>query len=236
MERSRPAGEYDWELWRSRVHNERGTLGIFPAVYAAFGERPEEATALLKAILMSTDRHSRPALERDPAILTFLQAWGRVDDELSRFAMDFLLNKDARYGDVDFYLGLLKSNPSFPELRTGLWPVLERSIANAGLLLEVLWLAYGRDDALADALLERAKGRTSGKELKPYLEFLAANQGWPRCRTLVQEIGDFADEHPALAERDCGELLRQLYVGLGLERTGPGSGAVPRREPGLLDE
>jgi hypothetical protein len=178
----------------------------------AFREFPDEATSLLKAILTSTDRHSRPAFERDPAVLTFLQAWDRVDHEVSRFAMDFLLTKDARYGDVNFYLALLESNLSFPELKTGLWRVLERGIANARLLLEVLWLAYGRDGAVADALLERAQSKTSEKELKPYLEFLAGNQGWSRCGALVKEITSF------------------------LELTQQKSEAVFKCKPGLLDE
>ncbi len=236
LDRTRSAAVYDWDLWRTRLHREKQISGIFPAIYLAFDQYPEEATALLKEVLKTDDRETGPVFARDRAILSFLQARGRIDDEISRLAMNFLLTKDERYDDPNFYLALLKSNLTFPELKAGLWLVFERGGPKPALLLEILWLAYGGDTPLAEAFLARVKAKTRQDEVERYLAFLEANSLWPPCRDLVAAISELVAQEPALGELRNKDILKRLRVQFHLDTVRPGRSVKPRHKPGLLDE
>ena len=227
-----PAGEVavDWDLWRRRVTVEHSVDGIFPEVYVRYESNPAAARELLEAALL--DPQCGDSLYHNGVsgaqILRFLQGQQALDDDLCRYCLSWVLEKDGRWGDPNLYLSVLEARPDFPPLREELWLLFQdrRKIAslNPVLLRELLALVHGGDEEAGRELAARLGRQVHPAGAAPYLAFLCANLLWEPAAALLVE----ASAREGLQDAETRALVRASLAQLGL--------AVKLPEPGFLDE
>jgi hypothetical protein len=221
-----PSPGVDLARWYHQVAVEHSVRGIFPAIYGLYDESPEECARILKASVLD------PAC-RDPlyhndfpvsanTILQFLLSFDALDDDLGRYCVEQALTSPG----PGFYISVLRSRPSLPELRTAVWRMIE-STANSSassrmLLLELMILVYGDETTVAGMLRERLRQLRQPVAAIPFLRFLDANRSWPPVKAMLQVLltaRTLLDANNLAILRDA---LRELFPDLDSELLEPG--------------
>ncbi len=226
-------GGADWATWLRRVDVEGRSEGIFPEIYARFDENPAGAVQVLKAALKpEVDLYQNYGYDVSPLqICQFLAAKGAVDDDVARYAINFVLSKDSSHGSPDAHLSLLFSRPNFPGLSDSLFTVLERrKEADPVLLRELLIAALGSESAASAAILKHFKAQETPGAARPYFRFLIGNLGWEPGPKLLEAA---AKRWPVIEDAELERELREAFKDLGMERPGA---PPPAPGPGFADE
>jgi len=216
--------------WQHQVTVEHDVQGIFPAIYALYDAFPAECTRILKVAVLDPACRDKLYYDEFPVgdsrIIQFLLSQDALDDDLCRYCLEQAL---ASQGNA-FYVGMLRSRPAFPELRTAVWRILESTAASseAGrvLLLDLMILVYGGETAVAAALRERLSRLRYPAAAIPYLRFLNDNRGWGPVKPLLEEMLSSR----ALLDADNLEILRDAIKELVPDQD------PERQEPGLANE
>jgi hypothetical protein len=182
----------DLAHWYHQVAVEHSVQGVFPDIYGLYDESPEECTRILKAAVL--DPACRDAIYYNDfpvsanTILQFLLSHDALDDDLGRYCVEQAL---ASPGPA-FYISVLRSRPSLPELRTAVWRMIEgttnSSASSRMLLLELMILVYGSEITVAGILRERLQQLRQPVAAIPYLRFLDANRTWPPVKAILEEL------------------------------------------------
>jgi hypothetical protein len=225
-----PGPGVDLARWYHQVAVEHSVQGIFPEIYGLYEEFPEECARILKVAIL--DPACRDALYHNAfpvsanTILQFLLSHDALDDDLCRYCV---AQAQSSPGPA-FYIGMLRSRPSLPELRTSVWRMIEStansSAASRMLLLELMILVYGGEATVAAMLRERLLGLRGPVAAIPYLRFLDANRSWPPVKAMLEELLTAR----TLLDADNLAILRDAVQELFPDRD-PESG-----EPGLADD
>jgi hypothetical protein len=230
--RQSPEGpQVDWDLWYRRVEVERRSEGIFPDIFLEYDKNPEMARKILKAAmnpevnLYNSYGHGVSAT----SILQFLIGRNAMDDDLARFCVTWMMEKDSSYGSPSACLAALKSAPGYPELKETLWKVLEkRSEMPAVLFRELLEIAYGGEEAAGAEFRKRLLSKTTPAAAAKYLKVLESNMAWGPAESIVDE----AAKTPKLLDDASKKLLGECFQRLGRKFPEPAKAAPPPKPPG----
>lgn len=233
------ADEPNWDEWLDRIQNSKAIDGMVPAVYTQFSKNSQRALAVLKSMLFQND-YSWPSLVRPKNLLEFLIANDAIDDEITNYALEFLLTKDDSWGDMDFHLMILKNSPHPEALAERCWLVFERQgnldRLNPALLREVLALVHGSEVSLAHQFATRLRAVKSATDLDPYLKFLRKNLAWPHSREVVASLEEVFAANPQLEENGNRDQVNLLRLDLDLDQLRPGLVPEKTKQAGLLDD
>ncbi|HMK45343.1 MAG TPA: hypothetical protein VK436_01825 [Methanocella sp.] len=229
----KPASSIDFDHWRHRVEVDHNVSGIFPEIYAAYDEFPEECRRILKAALL--DPANADTLYqnrvRDAQILRFLASRGAIDDDICRYCASWVLTKDGSWGDPNLYLSILRSWPAFKGLKDTIWQLFKqkRDVTkfNPVLLRFTLVEAYGSDVAAGDEFRQRFSRQESVNAAAPYICFLTKNLLWPPTLAMLRE----AIKKPAILDDDTRHQLRTVLRDFGEAET-----IELRPKPGVVDD
>lgn len=190
----------NWEQWLHKVSVEHNLSGIFPHLWLFYNDNPQMANRILVAAL---DPNSSGSLYQeslsDVEILRFLAANAGLDDQLSRYILHQLLHTDlGNESKFKHYLLVLKSNPTTPELKDGLWMLLEKRSRYIPLIQldELMRMIWGAD--LEAAFRQRLLRQTTVAGVLPYMAYLAANNTWEPAFDLLKaalQITGNSSEH-----------------------------------------
>lgn len=175
----------NWEQWLHKADVEHNFTGIFPHIWMYYDEHPEMANRILWAAL--TPGNSSGLYQEgvsDIEILRFLAVHKGMDDHLSRYALTQLLTTDlGNESKFNHYLLALKGNPDFPELKEGLWQLLEKRGRYINLLLldEVL-------RPTAAEFRQQIDRQSTAAGILPYISYLDKNCSWEPVPDLLQAI------------------------------------------------
>lgn len=227
----------NWQQWLHQVDVEHNLEGIFPHLWMYYADNPEMAKKICWSALNPANKNALYyAGVQDLDILYFLAGRAALDDELARYCINRLVN--GQYGEEDrfnHYFVLLKNNAHLPELKTLLWPVLEKWGRNLNqvLVAELLQLVWG--SALEEVFTQRIRQLQTAAALTPYLSWLSANSTWPPVPALLKTIAAL----PPVQEEDNKKLFQEACRNCGLDATSLLQAVAPNNEvvegPGFAD-
>jgi len=175
----------NWEQWLHKADVEHNFSGIFPHIWMYYGENREIANRILWAAL--TPGNSSGLYQEgvsDLEILRFLAINKGMDDNLSRYALTQLLTTDlGNESKFNHYLLALKGNPGFPELKEGLWQLLEKR----GRYINLILLDEVLQPTEAEFRQQIDKQQTPAG-IQPYISYLDKNCSWGPVPGLLQAI------------------------------------------------
>ncbi len=225
------AGAIDWDLWYRRVEVEKKSEGIFPDIYIDYDQNPEMARKILKAALNpDVDLYNTYGYGVSAgSIVDFLVERNAVDDDVARYCLRWVLDKDSSYGSPNAMLAAFKSNPRFAELKTGLWQIFEKREAEPVLMREVLEAVYGADAAAE--FKKRLLAKTTPASALNYFKFLVRNVAWEPVEPILLEALKATKLHDA----ETKKLLKEAFEKVGKKM--PEAAAPPAQAgPGFADE
>lgn len=214
------------ERWYRQMAVDHEVQGVFPAIYGLYDRFPEECARILKLAVLDPACRDKLYYNDFPVsaagIMQFLLSRDALDDDLCRYCVEQALTAPGQ----GYYVGMLRSRPSFPELRTTVWRILE-SIGSSGqagraLLLELIILVYGGEVAAEEALRERLLRLSHPAAAMPYLRFLDDNRYWGPVKPMLAELlagRVLLDADNLKLLRDC---IRELFPGMDPEAVEPG--------------
>ena len=235
--RQAPEGaQIDWDLWYRRVEVEHRSEGIFPDLYLAYDQNPAMARKILKAAmnpevnLYNSYGHGVSAT----SILQFLVERNAMDDDLARFCVTWMMEKDSSHGSPSACLAALKSAPDYPDLGETLWKVLEkRSEVPPVLFRELLEIAYRGEAAAGAEFKKRLLSKTTAAAAAKYFKVLEPNMAWGPAEGIVEE----AAKSPRLLDDASKKLLGECFQRLGRKLPEPSKAAPPPTAgPGFSDD
>lgn len=175
----------NWEQWLHKADVEHNFSGIFPHIWMYYDENPEMANRILWAALtpgISSSLYQEGV--SDIEILRFLAIHKGMDDNLSRYALTQVLTIDlGNESKFNHYLLALKGNPHFPELKEGLWQLLEKRGRYINLIL--------LDEVLRPTTAEfrqQIDKQSTAAGMMPYISYLEKNCSWDPVPELLQTI------------------------------------------------
>ncbi len=226
-----PASSIDFGHWYHRVEVDHNVDGIFPQVYDAYGEYPEQCRRILKVALLdpACDDSRYQNHVNDETIVRFLMTRNAIDDDICRYCLDWILNRGGNYGNHDLFLVVLRSRPSFAGFKDGIWALFAKSDIskfNSTLLRLTLNDAYGGETAAGEAFRQHFATVSNFNAASPYLEFLMNNLLWKPSRAMIKE----AFGKPAILDDETKQKLQMILFDFGeIDR-------VEAIKPGLADD
>ena len=195
------ASNVDWEWFERQVKLEKNIDHIFPDIYLYFEENVEKARELLRLMLMD-DSFRAELYSKDidrKTMLDFLIAKDQIDSELTKFALNKLIEKNEHHSLHDGgaeYMLVLKNSRDLTGIKDRLWVFFEREI--------VLALEGASDVDLTDVrdifiracgehqlfleLTKRLAAAPDLKAVKPYLVFVIKASPWIYSSSLIDFI------------------------------------------------
>jgi len=219
-------GEHiNWEQWLHKANVEHDLSGIFPHIWLFYDDNPQMAASILRAALHPGNSSSYQQDVSDIEILRFLSVNGGIDDDLSRYALQQLLQADlGNESKFKHYLLVLKSNPAFEEMKEGLWLLLEKRSRYIPLIQldELNKMIWG--DALEAAFKHHLSKQATIAGVVPYMQYLAVNNTWKPAPELLKAAVQITGMSE---ERDFKEALTQACRNMGLDATALVSAGTP---------
>jgi hypothetical protein len=222
--------QIDWDLWYKRVEVEKRCEGIFPDLFVHYGSNPVMGKKILKAAL-NPEVNLYQVHGYDVGTMTivrYLTLKNAVDDDIARYCLRWMLEKGSEYGAPTTLLNAFKSHPTLPELKDGLWKVLEKRTDGPWVLFrEVLEAVYGSEEAAGREFRSRVLAKTSAAAAANYLQFLEKNVAWGPTPSILEELAK-----KKLDDRKVEELFKKIG------RDVPKAAAPPPKPetPGFADE
>ncbi|HTW08041.1 MAG TPA: hypothetical protein VME46_11045, partial [Acidimicrobiales bacterium] len=222
------AGRAELERWHHQVDVDEDVSGIFPDVFALYGAAPALAAEVLKTCVLNPACRDKLYYQRyqvnDILIMQFLAVHGAFDDDLCRYCAAQVTGSQG----PSAYLAMLRWRPSYPGLRDMVWQALESAAHPSGLnhrlLLEVMVLAHGSDEAAAAALEERLGRLGSPTAAARYMRFLDDIHFWPPAERVISGLlssGRLLDEANTQALK---ATITDLFPGFASLAAGTGPG------------
>jgi HEAT repeat protein len=227
-----PASSIDFDHWYFRAEVDHNFNGIFPQIYAAWDEFPDQCRRILKVALLdpvNSDNLYQNHVS-DAQILRFLVSHGAVDDDICRYCASWLLTKDDSWGNPNLVLSVLRSQPSFKGLKEMLWELFQRKRdvdkCNPVLLRFTLVAAYGSDTEAGNEFRQRFSRQESVNAAAPYLWFLTKNLLWPPTHAMLRE----AIGRPSILDDEVREEVQKALQEFG------DAEVEEQKKPGVIDD
>jgi hypothetical protein len=230
----RPVSSIDFDNWFYRAEADHNFDGIFPQIYTAYDEFPEQCRRILKVALLDPANADNLYKNNVSAsqILRFLKSRGAIDNDICRYCANWVLTRDDSWGDPNLCLSVLRSHPHFPGLKETLWQIFQRKADvdkfNPVLLRFTLVAAFGGDTEAGSEFLQRLFRQTSAGAAAPYLSFLTHNLLWPPAEAMLRE----AAKKPAILDNETRKDLFKALHEYGDAEAGPDE----LQKPGVVDD
>jgi hypothetical protein len=211
----------NWEQWLHKADVEHDLSGIFPHIWMYYADNPSMAKSILWSAMNPANSNALYAEGvSDVEILRFLSVHAGMDDDLSNYALNKLLNADlgyeSRFGQ---YLLVLKSNPAYEGLKEGLWILLEKRSRYIHLILldQINTIIWGNE--LEAVFRKRLQQQNTAAGIIPYLSYLTVNCTWSPVPELLKSIVQLPfvreDREATAAFKDacrkCGLDVEELF-------------------------
>lgn len=224
-------GEHiNWEQWLHKADVEHDMSGIFPHIWLFYDDNPRMANSILRAALHPGNSGSSYQQDvSDIEILRFLSVNGGIDDDLSRYALQQLLQTDlGNESKFKHYLLVLKSNPACEDLKEGLWLLLEKRSRYIPLIQldELNKMIWG--DGLEAEFRRHLSKQATVAGVIPYMQYLAVNNTWEPAPELLKSAVQITGMSE---ERDFKEVLTQACRNMGLDAAALASAGTPPGTP-----